>query len=94
MVNEFANTFEDTTYPQVLDQLAAAKSQPQVDELSDRVESMGPPAPPVKQTVSIKKIRATGMTGLLETEADVDRYLDALRGALLDTINVGKRIAL
>ncbi len=94
VVNEFANTFEDTTYPQVLDQLAAAKSQPQVDELSDRVESMGPPAPPVKQTVSIKKIRATGMTGLLETEADVDRYLDALRGALLDTINVGKRIAL
>ncbi|CEG97296.1 BREX system P-loop protein BrxC [Propionibacterium freudenreichii] len=94
VVNEIANTFEDTTYPRILDQLAAAKPQPRVVETPNPAEQAVPPAPPVKQTVSIKKIRATGVTGLLETEDDVDRYLDALRGALLDTITDGKRIAL
>lgn len=96
VVNEIANTFEESVYPRVLDQLTAAKSapQPQVGEPSDPARRAAPAAPPVKQTVPIKRIRAAAGTGLLETEADVDSYLDSLRGALLDTINNGKRIAL
>ena len=50
--------------------------------------------PPPKQTVSVKTISATGVSGVLETEADVDRYLDALRAALVKTLNDGKRISL
>lgn len=94
VVKEIANTFEDTIYPHILDQLAAAKPQPEADQPSGQVELMVPPAPRAKQTVSIKKIPTTGVTGLLETEADIDRYLGALRSSLLDIINDGKRIAL
>ena len=50
--------------------------------------------PPPKQTVSVKTISATGVTGVLETEEDVDRYLAALRAALVQTLNDGKRISL
>ncbi|MFT8396226.1 BREX system P-loop protein BrxC [Propionibacterium sp.] len=94
VVNEIANTFENTTYPQILDQLAAAKPQIAATDNTNEPSTTIAPAPPVKQTVSIKKIRATGVTSLLETAEDIDRYLDALRGALLDTLNDGKRIAL
>ena len=53
-----------------------------------------PEPKPVKQTVSVKTITAPGVHGVLESPEDVDRYLDALRGALLSTLNDGKRIAL
>ena len=42
----------------------------------------------------LQTISATGVSGVLETEADVDRYLDALRSALVKTLNDGKRISL
>lgn len=97
VVNDLANTFEDTVYPQLLDRLAAGKPQPPEEESREQEENLDRHVPPVKQTVSIKSVeksRLTGVTGLLETEADIDRYLGALRSALLDTINDGQRIAL
>lgn len=94
VVTAIASNFEDTTYPGILDQLAAAKPQPSVPRPATDPGKPVRPTPQVKTTVSIKKIRATGVTGLLESEADIERYLDALRGALLGTINDGKRIAL
>ena len=39
-------------------------------------------------------ISATGMNGVLENEDDVDRYLGALRTALVQALNDDKRIAL
>ena len=53
-----------------------------------------PEPKPVKQTVSVKTITVPGVHGVLEGPEDVDRYLEALRGALLSTLNDGKRIAL
>ncbi len=49
---------------------------------------------PVKQTVSVRSITATGVHGVLETPEDVDRYVAALRSSLIDALNNGKRIAL
>ena len=49
---------------------------------------------PVKQTVYVKTITVPGAHGVLENSEDVERYLVALRSALLDTLNNGKRIAL
>ena len=49
---------------------------------------------PAKQTVSVKTIAVPGASGVLETEADVDKYLAALRSALVQTLNDGKRISL
>ncbi|MCI1746855.1 MAG: BREX system P-loop protein BrxC [Acidipropionibacterium sp.] len=83
VVNEIAHTFEETAYPQILDELAAAATDLPVN-----------PEPPARQTVSIKTIRPTGVTGLLDTESDVDRYLGALRDALVGALSEGKRITL
>lgn len=83
LIRETGSSFEETVYPSLLDQLAAAQ---QGDD------DGAPPSP--KQTVSIKTISTRGVSGVLETEADVDRYLSALRTALVHTLNDGKRISL
>jgi hypothetical protein len=85
LVREVGNSFEETTYPELLDQLVSS-TRPTGDD--------GPAPAPVKQTVSVKTITVPGVHGVLETTEDVDRYLDALRSALLSTLNDGKRIAL
>lgn len=86
LIRETGSSFEETVYPGLLDQLAASQQ-------GDGDGDGGAPPPP-KQTVSVKTISATGVSGVLETEADVDRYLDALRSALVRTLNDGKRISL
>ncbi|MCK6090918.1 BREX system P-loop protein BrxC [Micrococcus endophyticus] len=89
VVREIANTFEERTYPAVLDQLAASPRATRVDGSGDPA-----PGPLNKQTVSVKSISATGVHGVLENEEDIDRYLDALRAALIQALNDDKRIAL
>jgi hypothetical protein len=85
LIREQGNSFEETVYPAVLDQLVSSASH---------ADSDGRTSTPVKQTVSVKTIAAPGLHGVLETPEDVDRYLDALRNALLSTLDEGKRIAL
>lgn len=85
LIREQGNGFEERTYPELLDQLASsARTTGGTDS----------PEPTPKQTVSVKRITVPGAHGVLENVDDVDRYLDALRGALLNTLNDGKRIAL
>ncbi|MFJ6157279.1 BREX system P-loop protein BrxC [Pseudarthrobacter sp. NPDC092184] len=85
LIREQGNGFEERTYPELLDQLAsAARTTGGTDS----------PEPTPKQTVSVKRIIVPGAHGVLENVDDVDRYLDALRSALLNTLNDGKRIAL
>jgi len=89
VVREIANTFEERTYPSILDQLAASPRNSRTDDGAEPA-----PAPPTKQTVSVKSINASGIHGVLETEEDVDRYLNALRTALVQALNDDKRLAL
>ncbi|WP_330253686.1 BREX system P-loop protein BrxC [Nocardia sp. NBC_00565] len=84
-VREQGNGFEETDYPKLIDQLVSSARPTDADEATPS---------PVTQTVSVKTISAPGVHGLLETSEDIDRYLDALRVALVATINGGKRIAL
>lgn len=74
-------TFETNGYPELLDLLTGSQ------------QGAGNDAPP-KQTVSVKTIHVPTVSGVLETEADVDTYLAALRNALVETLNDGKRITL
>ena len=85
LIRELGSSFEETVYPGLLDQLAASQQA--------RDDGDGG-TPPPKQTVSVKTISANGVSGVLETEEDVDRYLAALRSALVQTLNDGKRISL
>lgn len=89
VVREIGNSFEERTYPEILDLLASSLRSDSGSEGQDPAS-----APVKKQTVSIKSITARGAHGVLETEDDVDEYLDSLRTALVETLNDDKRIAL
>jgi hypothetical protein len=82
LVLQIGSNFESSDYPALLDLLAASQ------------QGGGEDAPPPKQTVSVKTIQVPGASGILETEDDVDKYLAALRSALVQTLNDGKRITL
>ena len=81
LILQIGSDFEANTYPALLDLLG-------------RADTGKDDGKPVKKTVSVKTIAVTGAVGLIETEADVDHYLAALRDALVHTLNDGKRISL
>jgi hypothetical protein len=82
LILQVGSTFEQVDYPELLNQLVASQ-QGGTDD-----------APPPKPMVSIKTIPVSGVSGVLESETDVDNYLAALRSALVATINDGKRLTL
>lgn len=82
LILQIGANFEASDYPSLLDLLAASPAQPD------------PEPAPKKQTVSVKTIPVPGASGVLESEADVDKYIAALRSALIQTLNDGKRITL
>jgi hypothetical protein len=82
LILQVDTTFEEDDYPELLSLLVASQHGGGDD-----------PQPP-KQMVSVKTIRVSGVSGVLESEADVDNYLAALRKALVETLNGGKRITL
>lgn len=82
LILQIGTDFEASVYPSLLDQLAASQ------------EGAGGSLPPQKQTVAVKTVAVPGASGVLETEEDVDKYLAALRAALIQTLNAGKRISL
>ena len=97
MWQNLASQFADTIYPEILDELDAARpvsvTEPTAPSTDPTPEPTSPPAP-VKHTVSIKKLVLPGAGEVLETEADVESYLDQLRTTLLATIHDNKRITL
>lgn len=82
VILQVGTTFEQDNYPALLSQL--------ID--SQRGENGGISKP--KPIVSVKTISASGVAGVLESEADVENYLSALRTALIAALNDGKRITL
>ena len=96
-IRNLAAHFVDTVYPAILDELEASKiageTKPAASGDGDLPGPNTPP-PPAKQSISIKKLSLPGAGGVLETEAQVDAYLEQLRTTLLATINDNKRITL
>jgi hypothetical protein len=82
LIRELRAGFEETVYPGLLDELAASR-QGAADD-----------APAPKQTVSIRTISPSGVSGVIETEDDIAPYLAALRSALVRALEDGKRISL
>lgn len=74
--------FEASEYPSLLDLLVASPGERDGGSV------------PKKQTVSVKTIAVPGVSGVLEAEEDVDKYISALRNALIQTLKDGKRITL
>lgn len=82
LILQSGSTFESEDYPALLDILTGSG------------QGGGDGASGPKQTVSVKAITVPGASGVLESEAEVDKYLDALRNVLVQALNDGKRIAL
>ena len=82
LILQIGSNFESSDYPTLLDLLASSPLEPDPDPT------------PTKQTVSVKTIAVPDASGVLENEPDVDKYLVALRSALIQTLNDGKRISL
>ena len=82
LILQIGSNFESIDYPALLDLLAASP------------QGGGDGGSPPKQTVSVKTISVPGASGVLESEEDVGKYLKALRTALIETLNDGKRISL
>ncbi|OZF48316.1 ATP-binding protein [Rhodococcus sp. 14-2470-1b] len=96
-IRNLAAHFVDTVYPAILDELEAARAVPDPKPETpgdDEPKDSNPPAPPAKQSISIKKLSLPGAGGVLETEEQIDAYLDQLRATLVATINNNKRITL
>lgn len=95
-LQNLASQFADIIYPDILDELAAAKRPPASALQPDSPEwtEPAPKLPPLKQAVSIKRLALPGVGQILETADDVDEYLARLRETLLITINDNKRITL
>src|SRR5699024_1768631 len=91
VIQSIAATFAGTTYPEILDTLAAAAAETEAEARPVNEEF---PAEPPKQTVALNRLHLPGVGEVLETVDDVDRYLDELRQTLLNTINDNKRITL
>jgi hypothetical protein len=82
LILQIGSNFEAIEYPALLDLVASAPKDP------------GPDPAPTKHTISVKTITVSGASGVLETDEDVDKYLGALRSALVQILNDGKRISL
>ena len=103
-IQQIVNRAQEVVYPQLLDRLAASVPQPQSQQVtpsvspSDPSDVVEPPAPvpatPVKRTVHIKSIPLPHTTTMLESETDIDTFLEAYRSRLVAALEQGERILL
>lgn len=96
VLRNLASQFTDSVFPDILDELAANNryqaSTPEPDSVHE--SEPAPTLPPLKQAVSIKRLALPGAGQVLETEDDIDMYLNKLRATLLANIHDNKRITL
>ncbi|HJB06001.1 MAG TPA: hypothetical protein H9715_09650, partial [Candidatus Merdibacter merdigallinarum] len=103
-IQQIVNRAQEVVYPQLLDKLAASVPQPQPQpatpsdipgDPSDVVEPSAPVQPtPVKRSVHIKSIPLPHTATMLESETDIDAFLDAYRSTLVAALEQGERILL
>ena len=99
-IRQIANDAQNVMYPQLMDRLAASVSRPQSQPVTSSVpdDATEPPvavsAVPAKRTVHINSIPRPRTKTMLETETDIDAFLDAYRNELVAALEQGERILL
>lgn len=93
-IKNLASQFADSIYPQILDELHAARVLPDPEPDTDPATDTPVDPAPARQTVSISTLPLPGAGQVLETEADINGYLDQLRTTLFAAIHDNKRITL
>lgn len=100
MIRDAANNFENNQYSQLLQQIEVWNTPAPVPPVTpptgenDGVEPVDPPAPPepAVQIVGSRELKPNYSKPLLESEADIDAYLDSYKQVLLDTVKQGKKV--
>lgn len=99
-IRQIANDAQNVMYPQLMDRLAVSVSRPQSQPVTSSVpdDATEPPvavsAVPAKRTVHINSIPRPRTKTMLETETDIDAFLDAYRNELVAALEQGERILL
>lgn len=99
-IRQIANDAQNVMYPQLMDRLAASAPRPQSQPVTSSVpdDATEPPvavsAMPAKRTVHINSIPRPRTKTMLETETDIDAFLDAYRNELVAALEQGERILL
>ena len=102
MIRDAANNFENSQYSLLLQQIEVWNAPepepvppvPPAPGKGDGVEPVDPPAPP-KPTVQIvgsRDLKPNYSKPLLESEADIDAYLESYKEVLVDTVKQGKKV--
>ena len=102
MIRDATNNFENNQYSLLLQQIEVwnapepAPVQPVTPPPGedDSVQPAEPPAPPkpVVQIVGSRDLKPNYSKPLLESEADIDAYLDSYKQVLLETVKQGKKV--
>ena len=95
MIRTAPNDFEAQQYSTLLQKIEDWNAPPTTSVDSGSNDDPGVPSEPDKPKVEIvgaKDLNVTFAKPLLESEADVEAYIDSYKRALLDGINKGKKI--
>ncbi|NVK29385.1 MAG: BREX system P-loop protein BrxC [Gammaproteobacteria bacterium] len=102
MIRDAANNFENSQYSLLLQQIEVwntpePEPAPPVTPVSgegdgDKPEEPPHPPKPVVEIVGSRDLKPNYSKPLLESEADIDAYLDSYKKVLLDTVKQGKKV--
>jgi hypothetical protein len=98
MIRDSANDFENHQYSALLQQIedwnTPVVSVPPVnpDDDDNQPADPPPPSPPKVEIVGARELSVSFNKPLLESEADIDAYLEGYRKALLSTVQQGKKV--
>lgn len=105
MIRDTANNFENTQYSSLLQQIEDWNTpEPEAIKPPEVPEEEGPgggdkpeqtpytPPKPKVEIVGVKELSVSFTKPLLESEADVEAYLDSYKQALIETVNQGKKV--
>jgi energy-coupling factor transporter ATP-binding protein EcfA2 len=100
VINDRLRAFEDSGYQKLLTkmvEMATPKPQPPVNDPSDELDEQDDEPPKQIQEPRVQYVQARQLNiefdkAWLESEDEVERYLDAMRQAMLEQIQKGKKV--
>jgi len=92
VIRDTIRRFEDDEYPRILERLSQAKPSGETGSSDSPTDDKPVVADPPVEYVLSRSIRTVFDKAWLADEADVDRYLDKLKEAMMKEIAAGKRI--
>lgn len=97
MIRDAVNNFENRQYGALLQQIEDWNTRaPDPDNGDNREQPVDPPKPsaPKVEIVGASDLSVSYVKPLLESEVDIDAYLESYKQALVNTVKQGKKVRL